>query len=200
MMTHIPDFESCSDSAAKLFWTNGSNERVILVDQQDQEIGVEEKIQAHLTGKLHRAFSIFVVNSYGQLLMQKRAVTKYHSRGLWSNTCCGHPRPKETISDASGRRLVEEMGIRSELKEVFSFSYRAALEDGFFENEYDHVLVGQFEGIPAPDPTEISDWRWMDLEKLGADLRKHPQGYSSWFQIAFGQFRERLLLQPTLVQ
>src|SRR5437660_676899 len=117
-------------------------ETVVLVNRHDEAIGITDKTNAHLLGKLHRAFSIFIINSAGQLLVQKRAATKYHSRNLWSNTCCGHPRPSESVEQASRRRLIEEMGFESNLKEVFSFLYRANLEDGLIENEYDHVLVG----------------------------------------------------------
>jgi isopentenyl-diphosphate delta-isomerase len=161
-------------------------ERVVLVNAHDEAIGIEDKTRAHLLGALHRAFSVFVVNSAGQLMMQKRAATKYHSRNLWSNTCCGHPRPEETITHASQRRLREEMGFELNLKEVFSFVYRANLEDGLIENEYDHVLVGFFEGIPKPDPAEISEWRWVDLVEVS--LKKNPENYTYWFRISFERF------------
>ena len=136
-----------------------TKEKVVLVNEQDEAIGIEDKTRAHLLGVLHRAFSVFVVNAAGQLLVQKRALTKYHSRGLWSNTCCGHPRPNEVIEKASRRRLREEMGFDSHLSKLFDFVYRANLEDGLIENEYDHVLVGWFEGVPKPDPTEVADWQ-----------------------------------------
>jgi isopentenyl-diphosphate Delta-isomerase len=167
---------------------NTSEERVVLVNERDEAIGIEAKTKAHLLGALHRAFSVFVVNSAGQLLVQKRALTKYHSRGLWSNTCCGHPRPEETITEASRRRLTEEMGFESNLKEVFSFVYRADLEDGLIENEYDHVLVGFFDGVPKPDPAEISEWRWVDIEGLSVDLKRCPWNYTYWFRTSFDRF------------
>jgi len=163
-------------------------ERVVLVNEQDEAIGTEDKTRAHLLGALHRAFSVFVINSAGQLLVQKRAATKYHSRNLWSNTCCGHPRPEETIAQASQRRLTEEMGFESNLKEVFSFVYNANLEDGFIENEYDHVLVGFFEGVPKPHPAEISEWRWVDTARLRVDIKKHPAIYTCWFRISLDPF------------
>lgn len=123
---------------------NTTEEKVVLVNEQDEAVGVEYKTRAHLLGVLHRAFSVFVINATGQLLLQKRALTKYHSRGLWSNTCCGHPRPDESVEKASRRRLREEMGFDSDLSEIFHFVYRADLEDGFIENEYDHVLYGNY--------------------------------------------------------
>jgi isopentenyl-diphosphate delta-isomerase len=174
---------------------NAPEERVVLVNEHDEPIGIEDKSRAHLLGTLHRAFSVFILNPAGQLLLQKRALTKYHSRGLWSNTCCGHPRPHETISHASRRRLREEMGFESNLREVFSFLYRANLEDGLIENELDHVLVGQFEGVPAPNPSEISEWRWVDVAGLSVDLRRNPENYTCWFRISFDRFL-RVLQSP----
>jgi len=168
--------------------TNITEEKVVLVNEQDNAIGVEDKTRAHLLGALHRAFSIFVVNAAGQLMVQKRALTKYHSGGLWSNTCCGHPRPDEALKKAARRRLREEMGFDAHLTELFAFIYRANLEDGLIENEYDHVLVGWFEGVPKPDPTEIADWRWTDIATLSVDLKEHPESYTYWFRISFDQF------------
>jgi len=167
---------------------NITDERVVLVNEHDEAIGIGDKTRAHLLGVLHRAFSVFVINAAGQLLMQKRALTKYHSRGLWSNTCCGHPRPEETIAEASHRRLREEMGFDSELSEVFDFVYRANLEDGFIENEYDHVLVGSFEGVPQPDPSEVAEWKWLDMATLTVDLTNHPESFTYWFRISFDRF------------
>ena len=172
---------------------NTLEERVLLVNRQDEVIGIEDKMRAHLLGTLHRAFSVFVINSAGKLLLQRRAATKYHSRNLWSNTCCGHPRPEETIARASRRRLREEMGLELNLKEVFSFVYRANLEDGLIENEYNHVLVGVFEGVPKPDPAEISEWRWVDLQEVSGDLKKNPANYTYWFRISFDRFLRVLL-------
>lgn len=165
-----------------------TEEKVVLVNEQDEAIGIEDKTSAHLLGALHRAFSVFIINAAGQLLMQKRALTKYHSRGLWSNTCCGHPRPGEAIEKAARRRLNEEMGFDSDLSEVFDFIYRANLEDGLIENEYDHVLVGSFDGVPNPDPAEIAEWRWVDMTTLSVDLKEHPESYTYWFRISFDRF------------
>lgn len=173
---------------ASAFGANLSEENVVLVNNRDEPIGIEGKTNAHVKGLLHRAFSVFVVNASGQLLMQRRALTKYHSKGLWSNTCCGHPRPGETIEEASRRRLREEMGFVSELSEVFEFIYHANLEDGLIEHEYDHVLVGWFEGVPRPDPTEIAEWRWLDMATLSIDLKDYPESYTYWFRISFDRF------------
>ena len=163
-------------------------EVVILVNEHDEAIGTDEKIAAHISGALHRAFSVFIFNSSRQLLIQRRTSTKYHSRGLWSNTCCGHPRPDETIKQASQRRLKEEMGFNSELTKLFDFVYRAELEDGLIEHEYDHVLIGYFNGVPNPNDNEVSEWRWSNLEALSFDLEKHPESYTYWFRLSFNQF------------
>jgi farnesyl-diphosphate farnesyltransferase len=167
-----------------------SEERVVLVNELDEPIGVEEKIAAHLTGALHRAFSVFVFNSSCELLLQRRTSTKYHSRGLWSNTCCGHPRPLETIEHASRRRLNEEMGFESELTKLFDFVYRTKLEEGLTEHEYDHVLVGHFDGVPSPNCTEVAEWKWINLATLSLDIEQHPECYTYWFRVALHQLRQ----------
>ena len=179
---------------------NMSEEKVVLVNEQDVAIGIEDKSRAHQLGVLHRAFSVFVTNAAGQLLVQKRALTKYHSRGRWSNTCCGHPRPGETTVMASRRRLREEMGFDSDLSELFAFVYRANLEDGLIENEYDHVLIGSFEGLPKPNPTEVAKWKWMDLATLRVDLKEHPERYTYWFRISFDRFLRAVTPVPSNVQ
>jgi isopentenyl-diphosphate delta-isomerase len=166
-------------------------EKVIVVNEHDGAIGVEDKTRAHLLGVLHRAFSIFVMNSAGQLLLQRRALAKYHSRGLWSNTCCGHPRPGESINQASRRRLREEMGFEADLESVFQFRYRADLEEGLIENEYDHVLVGLFDGVPEPNPAEVAEYRWIDPTTLSLDLEAHPESYTYWFRISFDRVFEQ---------
>src|SRR6185312_7722813 len=169
-----------------------SNEEVILVNERDQTIGADKKIAAHLTGALHRAFSVFIFNSSGQLLLQRRTATKYHSRGLWSNTCCGHPRPGETIAQASQRRLTEEMGFHATLTRLFGFVYRTELEDGLIEHEYDHVLVGYFEGAPNPNCTEVVDWKWIDLPTLKTDIEVHADRYTYWFRLSLDRVQEAL--------
>jgi isopentenyl-diphosphate delta-isomerase len=162
-------------------------EELILVNEDDEAIGVEEKITAHLNGALHRAFSLFIFNSGGQLLVQKRTSTKYHSKGLWSNTCCGHPRPGESIEAASRRRLREEMGFDCGVEKVFEFVYRVKLDNGFYEHEYDHVLVGKFDGTPSPNRDEVDDWDWVNLKKIRLDMQAHPDNYTYWFRISIDE-------------
>jgi isopentenyl-diphosphate delta-isomerase len=159
-----------------------SEEKVILVNENDKEIGAEEKIKAHHEGKLHRAFSIFVFNSKGRLLLQRRAKSKYHSGGLWTNTCCSHPRPGESLERAIHRRLKEEMGFDCELKEIFSFTYKAKLDNNLFENEYDHVFMGKFDGNPTPNTEEVDEWKWVNLKELKKDIQKNPDNYSYWLR------------------
>ena len=158
-------------------------DQVILVDNDDQEVGKVEKMAVHEKGLLHRAFSVLVFNSKGELLLQQRAKSKYHCGGLWTNTCCSHPRPGETILKAAGRRLFEEMGIRCELEEIFSFSYRIEFPNGLTENEFDHVLIGKSDDQPKPDPKEVEQWRWVSLKALRTEIRKNPEIYTYWFKI-----------------
>jgi isopentenyl-diphosphate delta-isomerase len=122
-------------------------------------------------------------------------MTKYHSRGLWSNTCCGHPRPGEVLEDAARRRLYEEMGFESHLDELFQFIYFATLEDDLVEHEYDHVLLGRFNGVPKPNPTEVAEWRWLDLSTVSTDLKTSPELYTYWFRLSFDRFLQSLKLQ-----
>ncbi len=159
-------------------------EQLILVDAEDRELGVGDKLQAHLMGTLHRAFSIFVFDSQGRLLIQKRALTKYHSGGLWSNTACGHPRPGESTISAAHRRLREEMGFDCDLGFAFGFLYRAELNNRLIEHEYDHVFVGSFDGEPAPELSEVQAWRWIPMTDLRTELREHPEKYSYWLRTA----------------
>lgn len=168
------------------------SEEVILVNEKDEVVGVEEKIKTHQLGALHRAFSIFIFNSEGQLLIQKRTGTKYHSKGLWSNTCCGHPRLNESTREAARRRLREEMGFDCDVKEVLQFVYRAKLEDGLIEHEYDHVFVGKFEDNPAPDENEVDDWKWISLASLKTDLEKNSEIYTFWLRIALDMLLPKL--------
>ncbi|MGB9577160.1 MAG: isopentenyl-diphosphate Delta-isomerase [Candidatus Micrarchaeia archaeon] len=159
-------------------------EQVILVDENDRELGVGEKMEVHRNGQLHRAFSIFVFNSDGKLLIHQRAKEKYHSGGLWTNTCCSHPRPGEKLDEAIHRRLVEEMGFDCPLKEVFSFVYQVKFENGLFEHELDHVYIGKFDGDPKPNPAEVMDWKWVDLRELRGDIKRNPDNYTYWFKEA----------------
>ena len=156
---------------------------VILVNELNQEIGSEEKIKAHKEGKLHRAFSIFIFNSKGQLMIQQRAKAKYHSGGLWSNTCCSHPRPKEKTEDAAKRRLEEEMGFVCDLKEIFSFTYKAKIGN-LIEHEFNHVFIGQYDDVASLNRDEANDWKWIDLKELKKDISTNPNKYTVWFKIA----------------
>ncbi len=158
-------------------------DQVILVDADGSPIGSAEKMAAHREGRLHRAFSVFILNAAGQMLLQQRASDKYHSGGLWSNACCSHPRPGESVLDAAHRRLQEELGVDCPLDEVFRFTYRAALDNDLTEHEYDHVLIGTCDAQPAPNPQEVAGWRWVDLPELLHDIHHNPQRYTVWFKI-----------------
>lgn len=171
-------------------------EEVVLVDTDGQQIGVEEKQQAHLDGALHLAFSIFVFNGAGELLLQRRAAGKYHSGGLWTNTCCGHPRPGEALDAAAHRRLREEMGFDCALREAFQFTYRAELGNGLIEHEFDHVLVGRFAGAPQPNPAEVEASRWMTQDELAQELIAEPHRYTYWLGHCFETLRQHLARHP----
>jgi isopentenyl-diphosphate delta-isomerase len=171
-------------------------EQVILVDEHDREIGIDEKLAAHEAGKLHRAVSVFVFDGRGNMLIQQRAVTKYHSGGLWSNTCCSHPRPGEANEQAVHRRLREEMGFDCLLEPAFNFVYKSRLTNDLWEHEYDHVFVGRFDGTPVPDSDEVHDWRWVDIDHLVGDAGAHPEEYTVWFKLALEKFRERGSFYP----
>ncbi len=155
-------------------------EQVVLVDASDNVTGVAGKMSAHRSGKLHRAVSVFVFDADNRLLLQQRASTKYHSGGLWSNTCCGHPRPEEDSISAASRRLREEMGVECELSKAFSFMYRATFMNRLIEHEYDHVFFGRYDGVPALNRNEADDWKWMEMTKLDADVKQNPDAYSFW--------------------
>ncbi|RMH74166.1 MAG: isopentenyl-diphosphate Delta-isomerase [Gemmatimonadetes bacterium] len=167
-------------------------EHLILVDEQDRQIGTGEKHAVHIAGQLHRAFSIFVFNSAGKLLIHQRAFHKYHSGGLWTNTCCSHPRTGETLNESIHRRLMEEMGFDCTLEEYFSFIYRAEFENGLIEHELDHVFVGHYEGDPNPNPEEVAAWKWADPAMLQQDINAHPSRYTPWFKLALPGVLRRL--------
>ena len=167
-------------------------EMVILVDDNDNETGVAEKLEAHLSGQLHRAISVFIFNTVGQWLIQKRAANKYHSAGLWTNACCSHPRPGEEAIFAAHRRLREEMGIASELAPAFTFEYRAEFENALVEHELDHVFIGHSDAVPQPDPNEVSEWKYISTEELASQLASSPMDFSAWFRIVFSRVRERI--------
>jgi isopentenyl-diphosphate delta-isomerase len=163
-------------------------ENVILVDELDQEVGSMEKMEAHEKGLLHRAFSVFIFNQKGEVLLQQRAMEKYHSGGLWTNTCCSHPRAGETTLEAGKRRLMEEMGFTCELDALFSFTYKVELDQGLIEHELDHVLVGTYLGSFSPNPEEVMNTAWMSLEQLILDCQNRPEKYTSWLQIIINEY------------
>ncbi len=162
---------------------NNLNINVVLVDKNDGEIGVMPKLEAHQKGLLHRAFSIFVFNLDGEILLQQRAADKYHSANLWSNTCCSHPLPGESNNDAAIRRLSQEMGFTCKLKLIFSFIYKAELENDLIEHEFDHVFFGNFDGIPKINTEEVQNYKYMSLDELKLDLTIHPQNYTKWLKL-----------------
>ena len=162
--------------------------KVVLVDKSGNQIGLMPKLEAHQKGILHRAFSIFLFNSKNQILLQKRSLIKYHSAGLWTNTCCSHPRDGEDIIDAGKRRLYEEMGIKTELKKEFEFTYKEVLGNGLTEHEFDHVLIGNFNGNPILNKDEVEDWKWMSLEEIEKNINENKDDYTVWFVIAFNYF------------
>lgn len=161
-----------------------SDTLLIAVDVDDRQTGVVEKMAAHRDGVLHRAFSIFIFDGTNRLLLQKRAAGKYHSGGLWSNTCCGHPTAGESLIGAAHRRLREEMGFDCPLRVVFGFVYRAVLDSGLVENEFDHVAIGRFHGVPAPDSREVDGWRWEPMSAVRLQLAENPEAFTAWFGIA----------------
>jgi len=165
-------------------------ENVILVDEQDKAIGIMEKQRAHVEGALHRAFSIFIFNSEKKLLLQKRASSKYHCGGLWTNTCCSHPRENEVLQDAANRRLVEEMGMTCELTPIFSFVYKAQFENGLTEHEFDHVFFGESNQIPSINRDEVEDFRFVAIEELQLEIIESPQNFTPWFLIALDRVNE----------
>jgi isopentenyl-diphosphate delta-isomerase len=162
-------------------------ESVILVDKNDTMLGTMEKIAAHRSGMLHRAISVFVFDHDRNVLLQKRAMHKYHSGGMWSNTCCSHPRPGEGLEAAANRRLKEEMGLNCQLIRVFTFTYFANLGNGLFEHELDHVFLGVTSEVPKPNPDEVSDFAYRTSDEILVDLKQNPDQYTEWFKICFEQ-------------
>jgi len=161
-------------------------EKVILVNEHDEAIGTMEKLEAHQKGLLHRAISVFIFDSQGRLLLQQRAAHKYHSAGLWTNTCCSHPAPGESTLDAAHRRLEEEMGMCTPLTFAFTFRYRAAFDNGLIEHELDHVFVGYTDEVPIPNSEEVAAYRWADRETIDRENSKHPEAYTAWFKLIYG--------------
>ena len=171
-------------------------EQVILVNQDNEQIGTMPKMEAHEKAVLHRAFSVFIVNDNGDIMLQQRAASKYHSPLLWTNTCCSHQRVGESNIEAGKRRLQEEMGFQAELKELFSFIYKAPFDNGLTEHEYDHVMLGSFNSEPNINPDEVEAWKWMSPEAVKEDISKNPHDYTAWFKIIFDKFYEHLFNTP----
>ena len=167
-------------------------ELVVLVDENDTQIGLMPKMEAHEKAVLHRAFSVFIFNKKGELMLQQRAAHKYHSPLLWTNTCCSHQRDGESNIEAGKRRLQEEMGFSTELKEVFSFTYKAPFDNGLTEHEFDHVLIGFYNDQPKINPDEVEAYKWMMLEDVKNDIKEHPENYTAWFKIIFKESYEKL--------
>jgi len=159
--------------------------QVILVNEQDEQVGTMEKIEAHRKAVLHRAFSVFIFNNKGEMLLQQRALGKYHSGGLWTNACCGHPSPGELTADAAVRRLEEEMGFTTELNELFNFTYRHAFDNGLTEYEFDHVFAGYWDAPIFPSHEEVNDYCLLSLEEIRSSMTAHPQQFTVWFRIVF---------------
>jgi isopentenyl-diphosphate Delta-isomerase len=163
-------------------------EEVILVNELDEPIGLMPKLEAHEKAVLHRAFSVFILNDQNEILLQQRAQQKYHSPLLWTNTCCSHQRSGETNIEAGTRRLFEEMGIQTELKELFHFIYKAPFDNGLTEHELDHVMIGYFNGNPTINTDEVQAWKWMKIEAIKKDMILNPALYTVWFKIIFDKF------------
>ena len=165
-----------------------AEEHVILVNEKDQEIGLMPKLEAHQKAVLHRAFSVFIFNSENELMLQQRASNKYHSPNLWTNTCCSHPREGESNIEAGKRRLKEEMGFITSLEPMFSFVYKAKFENGLTEHEFDHLLLGYYDKTPFINTIEVSEWKWMSLDKIVLEIKKKPEDFTVWFKIIFDRF------------
>lgn len=168
-------------------------EKVILVNEKDEQLGLMAKMEAHQKAVLHRAFSVFIFNDKGELLLQQRALDKYHSPGLWTNTCCSHQRDGETNLEAGKRRLQEEMGFYCDLEEVFWFVYKASFDNGLTEHELDHVMTGYYDQDPKINSEEVASFKWMLLEDVKSDIEMHPELYTEWFKIIFKEYDQRLV-------
>jgi len=168
-------------------------EKVVLVSETDDQLGLMGKLEAHEKGVLHRAFSVFIFNKSGELLLQQRALDKYHSPGLWTNTCCSHQRDGESSIQAGKRRLMEEMGFTCDLEEVFWFIYKADFDNGLTEHELDHVMVGYYDAEPLVNKEEVASFKWMSLKDVKDDISRNPDRYTEWFKIIFKEYDERLI-------
>ncbi len=167
-------------------------EEVVLVDRQDNPLGTMEKMEAHRKALLHRAFSVFIFNRKGEMLLQRRAPNKYHSPGLWTNACCSHPRPGEDTGEAAKRRLKEELGFTTDLEKSFDFIYRSEFDNGLTEFEFDHVFTGTYDETIHPNPEEVSDQCFQTLDQVRTGLASHPDNYTAWFHVAFPLLIEKM--------
>jgi isopentenyl-diphosphate Delta-isomerase len=165
-------------------------QEVILVNEQDEATGTMEKMEAHKKGLLHRAFSVFIFNSKGEMLLQRRAMNKYHSGGLWTNSCCSHPQPGEEVHDAAQRRLEQEMGFTTTLEKIFDFVYQAGFDNGLTEYEFDHVYAGEYEGAIRFNPHEVMDYCYKNLGEVRISLQEQPNKFTAWFHLAFPKIEE----------
>jgi isopentenyl-diphosphate delta-isomerase len=170
-------------------------EHVILVDEHNNELGLMEKMEAHRKGKLHRAFSVLIFNSAGEMLLQQRGLSKYHSAGLWTNACCSHPRAGEDTQDAAHRRLQEEMGFNCALKPAFNFIYKAPFDNGLFEHELDFVFEGTYDGTISLNPDEAANYQWIQLDTLIEEMWNHPEQFTVWFRIILKKYVELCSVQ-----
>ncbi len=165
---------------------------IVLVNEKDEPVGTMEKMEAHRRGLLHRAFSVFIFNNKGEMLLQQRAMDKYHSAGLWTNACCSHPKPGETAEQAAKRRLREELGFSVPVTKAFEFVYKADFDNGLTENEFDHVFTGTYDGPVQPDPEEVMAFQWLSPGSIREELKISPEKYTAWFIIAFPELEKHL--------
>ena len=176
-------------------------QQVILVNQDDEPVGVMEKTEVHQKGLLHRAFSVFIFDKSGRMLLQQRAAQKYHGGLLWTNACCSHPYPGETVEDAAKRRLEEELGFSTPLQKIFSFTYKADVENDLIEHEYDHVFAGEYGGEIKPDSQEVNAYAYYRMEEVKLLLAQRPNDFTTWFKLAFPQieswWKNKFLCSPT---
>lgn len=168
-------------------------EYILTVDEQDRETGYMEKMEVHKKGVLHRAFSVLIFNNEGEVLLQKRAKMKYHSPGLWTNSCCSHQREGETLTEAVKRRIKEELGIMCHIQEIFKFKYLVEFDNGLIEHELDHVFIGLYNGNVFPDEDEVEEIRWVSLDKLNKEMKEHPEEFTYWFKILMKQPEMQLI-------
>lgn len=167
-----------------------TDQHILLVNEQDEPVGTMEKMETHRKGLLHRAFSVFIFDGKGRMLLQQRARQKYHGGGLWTNACCSHPYPEEVVAMAAIRRLQEELGFETKLEKLFDFIYRAEVENGLIEHELDHVFTGQFNGMIVPNSDEVADYTFMEMSEIGVSLQRHPHKFTTWFRLIFPKMEQ----------